>query len=64
MNDPQTTRELTTAESKGRDNESTDAADQVREDLAGLRTRAQERECECEGQEEFVARALPISQEE
>ena len=44
MNDPQTTRELTTAESKGRDNESTDAADQVRDDLAGLRARAQERD--------------------
>ena len=44
MNDPQTTRELTTAESKGRDNESTEAADQVREDLAGLRARAQERD--------------------
>src|SRR5436190_11268663 len=44
MNDPQTTRELTTAESKGRDNESTDAADQVREDLAKLRARAEERD--------------------
>ena len=41
MNDPETTREL---DSKEMDNESTEAADQVREDLAGLRARAQERD--------------------
>ena len=41
MNDPETTREL---DSKGTDSESTEAADQVREDLAGLRARAQERD--------------------
>ena len=41
MNDPKTTREL---EPRDTDNESTEAADQIREDLAGLRARAQERD--------------------
>jgi len=41
MNDPETTREL---EPRDTDNESTQAADQIREDLAGLRARAQERD--------------------
>ena len=41
MNDPKTTREL---EPRDTDNESTEAADPIREDLAGLRARAQERD--------------------
>jgi len=47
VNDPKRTRDLTSPDQKpeGSDNnESTEAADQVREDLAGLRTRAQERD--------------------
>jgi molecular chaperone GrpE len=48
MNDPQTTREQTIQERQRKSEEdgaeSTQAADQVREDLAGLRARAQERD--------------------
>jgi len=46
MKDPQTTREAATpeAEAKAGNNEMSEAADQVREDLAGLRARAQERD--------------------
>jgi molecular chaperone GrpE len=47
MNDPKTTREFTSPKQElegGDNNESTEAADQIREDLAGLRARAQERD--------------------
>jgi molecular chaperone GrpE len=46
MNDPQKTRESTSpdAEARAGNNEMNEAADQVREDLVGLRARAQERD--------------------